>query len=86
MYATEEPEVYVNALVASTARRGQNLGGSLIGVVKAHAQDNGIHLVRLDCYNGGDGQLRRWYEKMGFTPIGTYEESGWKGAVLEQRV
>lgn len=86
MFPVNEPQVYIEVLVTSSRRRGQNLGATLVGVAKAHAQDRGISLVRVDCYNGGDGQLTRWYEKTGFSKVGVFEMPGWKGCVLEQRV
>lgn len=78
--------MYIHLLVTSSQRRGQNLGATLVGVAKAHAYSQGISLVRVVCYNGGDGELVRWYEKTGFTRVGAFEWGPWKGCVLEQRV
>ena len=85
-FPTDEAQLYIHLLVTSSQRRGENLGASLVGVAKTHAQDQGVSLVRVDCYNGNDGQLTRWYEKTGFSQVGTFETGPWKGCVLEQRV
>ncbi|EJD38363.1 hypothetical protein AURDEDRAFT_172603 [Auricularia subglabra TFB-10046 SS5] len=85
-FKAEQAQVYIHLLVTSSKRRGENLGATLVGAAKTHARDQGISLVRVDCYNGNDGQLRRWYEKVGFASVGTFETSPWKGCVLEQRV
>lgn len=78
-----EPELYVVALVA---RHHSGAGRALLRCADAVARELGVHLLRVDCYAGGDGQLVRFYESAGFTRSDTFEVKGWPGQVLERRL
>lgn len=88
--AAGEPEVYVRLLVTDRALRGSGVGTALVADARAQAARRGVGLLRVDCFGGGDGALVRQYERLGFTPSGTFavERPGrpvWPGRVLEIR-
>ncbi len=78
-----EPELYVVALVA---RHHSGAGRVLLGCADAVARELGVHLLRVDCYAGGDQELVGFYESAGFTRADTFDVKGWPGQVLERRL
>ena len=66
--AIEEPERYLKLLIASPALRGQQIGHHLIELARAHTIAEGIALLRVDCWSGGDRRLVQYYLDQGFTP------------------
>lgn len=81
-----EPEIYIHGLVTSRAHTGRGIGRALLDHARAEAADRGIHLVRVDCWAGGDGALIRYYEHAGFTPVSRFTFGTWEGQVLQARV
>ncbi|WBB64411.1 GNAT family N-acetyltransferase [Streptomyces sp. WMMC500] len=89
--AAGEPELYVRLLVTDRALRGAGVGAALVADARAEAVRRGVGLLRVDCFGGGDGALAAQYERLGFTPSGTFtvERPGrpvWPGRVLEIRL
>ncbi len=81
-----EPELYVHLLIADPALRGAGVGARLLDHARKRAAEQGIALVRVDCWAGGDGRLVAYYEAEGFTRAGRFESGGFQGQVLEQRL
>jgi hypothetical protein len=50
------------------------------------ARERGAHLLRVDCYAGGDRALVRYYERQGFTATDPFAVGEWPGQVLEERL
>ncbi|MEC3977815.1 GNAT family N-acetyltransferase [Amycolatopsis sp. H20-H5] len=84
--AVAEPEVYVRLLITSRKFGGHRVGARLIEFTLAEAGRQGVDLVRVDCWAGGDGSLVRYYQGQGFAPTVRFDVKGWTGQVLEQRV
>ncbi|MFD3400290.1 GNAT family N-acetyltransferase [Kribbella sp. NPDC058693] len=89
--AATEPELYVRLLVTDRASAGQNIGGELLDHARKLALDAGAHVMRVDCFAGGDGALVRYYEAQGFTrdvefAVPRVNEPDWPGQVLVQRL
>lgn len=80
----DEPELYVSLLLTSRRFAGRDIGGRLLSYARSLAVEQGVSLVRVDCYRGGDGSLVRYYERNGF--VRTHLIESWPGQVLEQRV
>lgn len=66
--AIEEPERYLKLLIAAPTYRGQKIGHRLIALAREQTVSEGIGLLRVDCWSGGDKRLVRYYESEGFTP------------------
>jgi GNAT superfamily N-acetyltransferase len=66
--AIEEPERYLKLLIASPAHRGQKIGHRLIELAREYTLAEGVDLLRVDCWSGGDRRLVAYYESEGFTP------------------
>jgi ribosomal protein S18 acetylase RimI-like enzyme len=85
-----EPELYVQLLVTDRASAGQGIGAELLDHARSLARENGVDLLRLDCFAGGDGALVRYYEKQGLTRAELFavrvNDSEWLGQVLVQRL
>lgn len=85
-----EPELYVRLLVTDRALVGQQIGTVLLDHARALARADGVGLLRVDCFAGGDGALVRYYEKQGFTRDEQFavpvNDSEWPGQVLIQRL
>jgi hypothetical protein len=82
-----EPELYVLALVASREHpAGRGAGRLLLDQAHAETDADGLALLRVDCWAGGDGALVRYYQSVGFTPTDRFVVGGWQGQVLERRV
>ncbi len=66
--AIDEPERYLKLLIASPAYRGQKIGHQLIELARELTVSDGIDLLRVDCWSGGDRRLVAYYESEGFIP------------------
>ncbi len=66
--AIAEPERYLKLLIASPTHRGEGIGHELIEMARAQTVRDGISLLRVDCWSGGDRRLVAYYESEGFTP------------------
>lgn len=64
----EEGERYLKLLIASPAHRGSKIGHQLIVRAREHTVGAGEHLLRVDCWSGGDRRLVDYYIGEGFTP------------------
>ena len=82
----DEPELYVNLLLTSRSYAGRGIGAQLLAHARSLAVGQGVALVRVDCYRGGDGSLVRYYERHGFTRTHPFTVGEWPGQVLEQRL
>ncbi|WP_218825396.1 GNAT family N-acetyltransferase [Streptosporangium subroseum] len=80
-----EPEIYIRGLVIDQRFRGRGVGAALLERASAEAAEQGIALVRVDCYAGDDGRLVKYYESQGFTRTETFRVGDWPGQVLETR-
>jgi GNAT superfamily N-acetyltransferase len=67
--AIDEAERYLKLLIASPAHRGQKIGHRLIELARETTIADGIGLLRVDCWSGGDRRLVAYYESEGFTPV-----------------
>lgn len=85
-----EPELYIRLLVTDRTAKGSGIGSALIDHALHLAKEEGVELVRVDCYAGDDGALVRYYERQGFTRTETFgvpvNESVWPGQVLARRL
>jgi GNAT superfamily N-acetyltransferase len=66
--AIEEPERYLKLLIASPAYRGQQIGHRLIELAREQTVADGVGLLRVDCWSGGDRRLVSYYTSEGFAP------------------
>jgi predicted N-acetyltransferase YhbS len=66
--SAEEEERYLKLLIASPAHRGSKIGHQLIQRAREHTVAAGVHLLRVDCWSGGDRRLVDYYIGQGFTP------------------
>ena len=82
---TEEPELYVEALVTSRRDAGQDIGGALIRRAVEETRAAGLRLLRVDCWAGAP-PLVAWYERQGFIRSGTFVVDGWQGQVFSLEV
>lgn len=64
----EIPERYLKLLIASPAHRGQGIGERLIARARELTVAEGIEILRVDCWSGGDRRLVAYYTGQGFTP------------------
>lgn len=84
--AIEEPERYLKLLIASPQHRGEQIGRRLIERARERTVEDGIGLMRVDCWAGGDRRLVNYYISEGFTPTGEIEvRPGTSVQVLEWR-
>ncbi|MFC6021452.1 GNAT family N-acetyltransferase [Plantactinospora solaniradicis] len=85
-----EPELYVNLLVTDRAHAGEGIGGRLLDHAEELAREQGLGLLRVDCYAGDDGALIRYYESQGFTATEPFTvqlvNRLWPGQLLERRL
>lgn len=63
-----EPERYLKLLIASPQHRGMKIGHQLIQRAREQTLNEGVHLMRVDCWSGGDRRLVQHYISQGFTP------------------
>lgn len=66
--ALNEAERYLKLLIASPAHRGEKIGHRLIELAREYTIREGINLLRVDCWSGGDRRLISYYVREGFTP------------------
>ncbi|MFF5205085.1 GNAT family N-acetyltransferase [Streptosporangium sp. NPDC000396] len=81
-----EPELYIQGLVIDQRFHGRGVGSALLERAPAEAAEQGISLIRVDCYAGDDGRLVKYYESQGFTRTETFTVKEWPGQVLEMRL
>lgn len=82
-----EPELYVRFVVTDRQWAGKGVGKRLLKHARDLANEAGVALLRVDCYEGGDGKLVQCYESQGFKRSGNFSpESGWPGQVLAQQL
>jgi GNAT superfamily N-acetyltransferase len=82
----EGPEVYLTLLINDRAFAGRGVGAALIGHARREAAREGVSLLRVDCYAGGDGRLVEYYRGQGFAPTERFTVGEWPGQVLEMRL
>ncbi|KJY43066.1 GCN5 family acetyltransferase [Streptomyces sp. NRRL B-1568] len=85
----DEPEVYVHLLVSDRRFAGRGVGAALLAHAAQETRQQGIGLLRVDCYAGNEGRLVAFYEGQGFTRTETFragEGGEWPGQVLARRV
>lgn len=66
--AIDEPERYLTLLIVSPAHRGEKIGHRLIELAREYTISDGVGLLRVDCWAGGDRRLVSYYTSEGFTP------------------
>lgn len=71
--AITTPERYLKLLIASPHHRGAGIGHDLIELARARMVQEGIDLMRVDCWSGGDRRLVAYYESEGFIPTAEIE-------------
>lgn len=82
-----EPELFINFLITDPAHgAGRRVGDLLVGKAKELASEEGVKVIRVDCYNGPDGKLVQWYEKQGFQKVETFVVKEWPGQLLMMRL
>lgn len=81
-----EPDLYVNLLVTSREHKGHGLGALLLDHARGLARARGVGLLRLDCYDGDDRKLVRYYEGQGFTATIPLQWREWSGRLMEQKL
>lgn len=81
-----EPELYLKAFLTDRARAGAGIGAALLDHARWEAIDQGIRLLRVDCWAGGDGALIGYYVRAGFTPTRALDIEGWPAQLFEQRL
>lgn len=64
----DEHERYLKLLIASPEYRGQRIGHMLIERARKRTIEDGIGLMRVDCFSGSDRRLVEYYISEGFTP------------------
>jgi len=88
--AVDEPELYVRLLVTDRTVASQGVGATLLDHARSLAREQGVSLLRVDCFAGGDGALVRYYERQGFIRTDPFTvdkgDTQWPGQVLSQRL
>jgi GNAT superfamily N-acetyltransferase len=84
------PEIYITGFITSRAPDARTAGQRLLQHAKDSAYREGISLLRLDCYAGGDGALVAYYESAGFEQVARFSVellgATYTGCLLEQGV
>jgi GNAT superfamily N-acetyltransferase len=84
-----EPQIYITGFITARGPHARGAGRVLLEHAWATARREGIELIRLDCYAGGDGGLVAYYESVGFRRVRrfTVELLGapYDACLLEQR-
>jgi GNAT superfamily N-acetyltransferase len=65
--AADKPERYLKLLISSPRHRGQKIGHRLIELAREYTVSEGVNLLRVDCWAGGDRRLVSYYASEGFT-------------------
>ncbi|MCT4356822.1 GNAT family N-acetyltransferase [Streptomyces sp. Je 1-79] len=81
-----EPEVYVHILATDGRFHGRGVGAALLAHAVEETRRQGLSLLRVDCFAGGEGRLVEYYERQGFTRTEPFTVGDWPGQVLEVRV
>lgn len=81
-----EPEIYVRLLVTDPEWAGIGIGEYLLEHTRNLANKEGVSLIRLDCYGGGEGKLIQYYESQGFERFESSVVEGWPSQVLALRL
>lgn len=63
-----ESEYYLKLLVVSPKHRGEQIGHRLIELARQQTLEDGVDLLRVDCWSGGDRRLVDYYVSQGFVP------------------
>jgi GNAT superfamily N-acetyltransferase len=84
--AAAQPELYITLLVTARPFTGRGVGAALLAHAGEQARHRGVHLLRVDCYAGGDGQLVDYYRRNGFTQAEPFTVGAWPGQVLLRRI
>jgi GNAT superfamily N-acetyltransferase len=64
----DAPERYLRLLITAPSHRGERIGQRLIEMARERTVSEGIGLLRVDCWSGGDRRLVAYYEGQGFAP------------------
>ncbi|WP_158075689.1 GNAT family N-acetyltransferase [Actinokineospora bangkokensis] len=81
-----EPELYVRLLLTDREHKGRGIGAALLERAVERAREEGVGVVRVDCFAGLDDRLVDFYRGCGFVEQGRFERRGWRGCVLARRV
>lgn len=85
-----EPELYVQLLIADRSSPVRGIGAVLLAHARELAEQQGVALLRLDCFAGGEGALVRYYERQGFTRGESFTvaqpDRDWPGQILTFRL
>lgn len=65
----DEEERYLELLIVSPTVRGRRIGHRLIEMARAQTVADGVAMLRVDCWSGGDRRLVDYYVTEGFTPV-----------------
>lgn len=86
--AADEPERYVHLLAADRRFAGRGVGAALLTHAVAETRRQGVSLLRVDCYAGGDRKLVAYYESNGFTATESFTgpDGSWPGQVLARHL
>jgi GNAT superfamily N-acetyltransferase len=84
--APDEPELYVQVLVAASGPAARGAGAVLLDDAARIAAERGLARLRVDCYAGNDGRLVGYYRGQGFEPTETFTVRDWPGQILVRRV
>ncbi|WP_282694813.1 GNAT family N-acetyltransferase [Streptomyces sp. CC208A] len=82
----DEPERYVRYLATDGRFHGLGVGAALLAHAAEETRREGVSLLRVDCFAGGEGRLVSYYERQGFTRTDAFTVGEWPGRVLEMRV
>lgn len=82
----DERELYVRLLLVSREHTGRDVGGGLLDFARERARAEGVGLLRVDCWAGGDGALVRYYERQGFTSVERAPVGSKQVQILQQRI
>ena len=84
--APDEPELYVQVLVAASGPAARGAGATLLDDAARLAAGRGLARLRVDCYAGNDGRLVAYYRAQGFEPTEPFTVRDWPGQLLVRRV
>lgn len=84
--APDEPELYVQVLVAAAGPDARGAGAVLLDDAARIAASRGLARLRVDCYGGNDGRLVAYYRSQGFEPTETFTVKDWPGQLLVRPV
>ncbi len=76
---------YVHRLATDRACAGAGLGRSMLAQLADRTRAAGRSRLRLDCLSR-NLRLRRYYEALGFRPVGTIVVDGWECMRFERRL